>query len=126
MLVLSTLLSATIPAREAEGLPVTQTVVTTQGFAQILVDPAKAGTTAIHVTITNPDGTVPQVAAVDVELRLPERNLGPLPVTMTRLATNHFVNDTATIPFAGTWELTALVRIGDFEERTFVARVVVR
>jgi copper transport protein len=126
VLVISTLLSSVIPAREAEGLPFDQTVVTDQGFAQFTVDPAKAGTTAIHVTVSNADGTVPTVQEMTVTLRLPERDLGPIGVPMTRLAANHFVNDTATIPFPGTWQVTANARVSDFDQLTFTVTVPVR
>jgi copper transport protein len=126
VLVLSTLLSSVIPAREAEGLPFDQTVVTDQGFAQFTVDPAKSGTTAIHVTVSNADGTVPTVQEMTVTLRLPERDLGPIDVPMTRLATNHYVNDTATIPFPGTWQITANARVSDFDQLTFTVTVPVR
>jgi copper transport protein len=126
VLVISTLLSSVIPAREAEGLPFDQTVVTDQGFAQFTVDPAKSGTTAIHVTVSNADGTVPTVQEMTVTLRLPERDLGPIAVPMTRLATNHYVNDTATIPFPGTWQITANARVSDFDQLTFTVTVPVR
>jgi copper transport protein len=124
--VISTLLSSVIPAREAEGLPFDQTVVTDQGFAQFTVDPAKAGTTAIHVTVSNADGTVPTVQELTLTLRLPERDLGPIKVPMTQLATNHYVNDTATIPFPGTWQITANARVSDFDQLTFTVTVPVR
>jgi copper transport protein len=126
VLVISTLLSSVIPAREAEGLPFDQTVVTDQGFAQFTVDPAKSGTTAIHVTVSNADGTVPTVQEMTVTLRLPERDLGPIAVPMTRLASNHYVNDTATIPFPGTWQITANARVSDFDQLTFTVTVPVR
>jgi copper transport protein len=126
VLVVSTLLSSVIPAREAEGLPFDQTVVTDQGFAQFTVDPAKAGTTAIHVVINNADGTSPDIAELDLSLKLPERDLGPIDVPMTRLASNHYVNDSATIPFAGTWQITANARVSDFDQLTFTVTVPVR
>jgi copper transport protein len=123
VLVLSTLLSAAIPAGESVALPFNQTIVDSDGFAQIEVLPAKAGLDAIHVTVTNTDGTIPALAAMTVELRLPERNLGPLNVPMEQLAPNHYVNDSATIPFGGTWTVTVLARVGTFDEKTFVAKV---
>ena len=101
VLVVSTLLSSVIPAREAEGIPFNQTVVTDQGFGQFTVDPATAGSNAIHVIVTGLDGTAPDVAEMDVELRLPERDLGPIEVPMSKLAAGHYVNNDATIPFAG-------------------------
>jgi copper transport protein len=126
VLVVSTLLSSVIPAREVEGVAFEQTVVTDQGFGQITVDPAKAGTTAIHVIVTELDGTAPDIAEMDVELELPERDLGPIEVPMEELAPGHYVNDEATIPFPGTWTITATARIGEFDQMTFEATVPVR
>jgi copper transport protein len=123
VLVLSTLLSAAIPAGESVALPFNQTIIDSDGFAQIEVLPAKAGLDSIHITVTNSDGTLPALAAMTVELRLPERNLGPLNVPMEQLAPNHYVNDSATIPFPGTWTVTVLARVGNFDEKSFVAKV---
>jgi copper transport protein len=123
VLVLSTLLSAAIPAGESVSLPFNQTIVSSDGFAQVEVLPARAGLDAIHVTVTNTDGTIPQLAAMTVELRLPAQNVGPLTVSMEQLAPNHYVNDSATIPFAGTWTVTVKARVGDFDEKTFIAKV---
>ena len=126
VLAVSVLLSGTIPAREAVGLPFSQTVVGDGGFAEILVSPARAGSVAIHVTVTNPDGTVPDLSSLTVDLDLPERQLGPFKVPMTRYASNHYIDDRANIPFAGTWRLTVRASVGDFDSRTFVATVPVK
>jgi copper transport protein len=123
VLVLSTLLSAAIPAGESVSLPFNQSIVDSDGFAQIEVLPAKAGLDAIHVTVTNTDGTIPSLSAMTVELRLPDRNLGPINVPMEELAPNHYVNDSATIPFAGTWTVTVRAQVGTFDEKTFLAKV---
>ena len=42
------------------------------------------------------------------------------------LATNHYVNDRATIPFPGTWKITANARVSDFDQLTFTVTVPVR
>ena len=63
------------------------------------------------------------MSAMTVELRLPARNLGPLDVQMEQLAPNHYVNDNATIPFAGTWTITVRAQVGTFDEKTFLAKV---
>ncbi len=119
VLVVSTLLSSVIPARETVAIPFNQTVVTDQGFAQFSVDPARTGSSAIHVTITNADGTVPDIAELTVELNLPEREIGPLEVPMTALSSNHFVNEHASLPVPGRWRMTATARVGEFDQMVF-------
>jgi len=122
VLVATTLLTNAVPAREVKGAPFEQTIVADPYFAQVTVDPATSGAVAIHVTITGIDGSIPSLDSLVVDLTLPEREVGPLEVRMQRLSGNHFVNDRATIPFAGTWELRATGRIG-FDELSFTARV---
>lgn len=127
VLVVTTLLTSVIPAREAQGLPVEQTVVAEGGFAQILVDPARANVeSSLHVTVTNPDGTLPDLRGVVAELRLPERDIGPLEVTLDRISLNHFVNEAVVFPFPGTWEITAKVAVSEFRDETFTLTVPVR
>ena len=126
VLVISAVLSVTIPAREAVELPFDRIVVSGGGSAQISVIPARAGTDQIHVTVSQRDGGIPDIAEMTVQLRLPERDLGPIDVPMTRLASNHFIAEAATIPFPGDWRLTAQARTGEFDEQTFEVTVPVR
>lgn len=124
----STVLSNTIPALEAVAIPFKQTIVTDEGFAEILVDPARTGTTDLHVTITDPDGSVPQVEDLTVTVRLRERGVGPLEIPMERFrdVPNHFTAPAASFPFPGVWSLQARARVGQFEDRVFTVQVPVR
>ena len=45
---------------------------------------------------------------------------------MTELAAGHYVNDDATIPFPGTWTITAKALVGEFDQLTFTVTVPVR
>ncbi len=128
VLIASTLLSNTIPAIEAVALPFRQTVVGVSGFAEVTVEPARAGLTALHVTVTNTDGSVPDIGAITVSIRLAERELGPLDVPMERFesVSNHFQSLNANFPFPGTWEMTVVARIGQSEDKEFVLSVPVR
>ena len=79
--------------------------MTDQGFGQFTVDPAKAGSNAIHVIVTGLDGTAP--CRGDGRRAAPARaRPGPIEVPMTKPAAGHYVNDDATIPFPGTWTIT--------------------
>jgi len=128
VLVASTILSNTIPAIEAVAIPFNQTVVTGDGFAAISVTPARVGTTAVHVTVTDSDGSIPQVDDMTVSITLPERDVGPLDIPMDRYqsVSNHFTTATATFPFAGTWTLEVRAKVGRFSERVFTVLVPVR
>jgi len=128
VLIASTLLSNTIPAIEAVALPLKQTVAGAAGFAEITVEPARAGLTELHVTVTNADGSVPDIGAITVSIRLAERELGPLDVPMERFesVSNHFQSLNANFPFPGTWEMKVVARIGQSEDKEFVLPVTVR
>jgi copper transport protein len=127
VLIVTTLVTSVVPAREAAGLPFEQTVVAEGGFAQILVDPARSNVeSALHVTVSNPDGTLPDLRGVEVELRLPERDLGPIQVTLERVSLNHFINESVVFPFPGSWEVTAKVAVTEFRNESFSLTVPVR
>ena len=128
VLAASTILSSTIPAIEAVALPFKQTVITDQGFAEVSVDPARVGTTQLHVTVTNPDGSATQVDDLSVAISLGDPKVGPLDIPMDRYGSvpNHFVAPTAGFPFPGVWDLEVRARVGQFEERVFTVQVPVR
>lgn len=127
VLVVTSLLSASIPAIEAQALTFRQTVVTGDGFAEVWLDPARSGTTELHVTMSNLDGSIPKLEEVTAEFRLPARDLGPLEDSLERYQNvpNHFTGEVS-IPFSGTWEITVRARIGDFAERVVTVNAPVR
>ncbi len=124
VLVLSAVLSVTVPAREAVDLPFDQVVRSGAASAQISVLPARTGTNEIHVTVFG--GAIPDLAEVDVELRLPERDVGPIDVPMTKITSNHYLTDHAVVPLPGEWRMTVQARVGDFDQDTFEVTVPVR
>lgn len=119
-LAITSALSTTVPGIESRAEPFRQTVVGTAGMTEVWLDPARSGTTAIHVTFTNSDGSIPEVSEVTVELRLPARDLGPIESTVPRYRglPNHFSSEHLAIPFPGTWRITVRARVGNFDERT--------
>lgn len=121
-------LSTTVPGIESRAEPFRQTVVGTSGLTEVWLDPARSGTTAIHVTFTNPDGSIPEVSEVNVDLQLPARNLGPLETKVPRYRgqPNHFSTDRLEIPFPGTWRITVRARVGNFDERSATVDAPVR
>jgi copper transport protein len=128
VLVASTVLSNSVPAIEAVALPFSSTIVNSQGVGEFYIDPAKVGSTELHVVMTNVDGTLPQIDELTVTIRLAARDVGPIDVPMERY--NDLPNDywapSATIPFAGTWTVEARGRVGEFEQKVFSTDVLVR
>jgi hypothetical protein len=70
-------------------------------------------------------GAVRTVAQLTAGLSLPERQLGPLPVTLAPDGGGHYIG-TAAIPLAGAWKLALTVRTDDVDETTVTVPVLVR
>lgn len=87
------------------------------GTAQLIVDPAAVGGNEVHVYVFDgelqPDD---QVTELTLTATLDERGLGPLDIPLDLAGPGHYSSDSATIPFAGTWELSASIRRGEFDE----------
>ena len=119
------------PARTAHYAPVSVTAAfDTQGpdgkgSLQVYVSPARVGTDLVHVEVVGPTGAVRTVAQLTAGLSLPERQLGPLPVTLAPDGGGHYIG-TAAIPLAGAWKLALTVRTDDVDETTVTVPVLVR
>ncbi|MCX7620425.1 MAG: copper resistance protein CopC [Acidimicrobiales bacterium] len=89
--------------------------------ANLLVTPAMAGRNSLHIQILTTDGRPVDVGAgVTIELRLPDRDIGPLRRNATYGGTpGHFVlEDASDLSIPGTWEVTLIVAVSRFEEQS--------
>jgi len=77
----------------------------------LTVLPGRAGINDLHVTTFSPAGTPLPVAAVELRLALPARDLPPLVVPLRQLAPGHYLSPGLDIPFAGAWRVEATIRI---------------
>ncbi len=128
VLAASTLLSNTVPAIEAVEIPFSATVVSSSGVGEFFVDPAKAGTTELHMVMTNPDGSVPYIDEMTVTITLGDGEVGPLEIPMERYQglPNDYWAEEAVFPFRGTWTIEARGRIGEFDQKVFTTEVRIR
>lgn len=72
----------------------------------------------IHVTAINPAGAPVNPADVVATLDYPGRHVAPLTIPLRRLGPGHYLSPGFTIPFKGTWRITAHVRFDQFTEVT--------
>jgi copper transport protein len=86
------------------------------GTVHVLVEPARLGPNTIEVDFTRADGQAFLPAQVTAALYFPARNLGPLPVTLTRAAPGQYLAQGATVTFTGQWTLQVIVRSDAFDE----------
>ena len=118
------------PARSALAGPVSATAAfdtggpNGKGSIQLFIAPAKTGTDTVHIEVIAPSGLPQAVAQLTASLSLPDRQLGPLPVTLTASGSGHYLG-TATIPLSGAWKLAVTVRTDDIDETTVTIPVTI-
>jgi copper transport protein len=105
------------PARTAIGSsgPVAQTAALGDLELNLVVDPAVAGSNAIHLYLLTASGQPVDVAEVDVAASLASAGVGPLRLEARRLAPGHYVVSGAPLTLPGDWRLRVDARRGEFE-----------
>ena len=91
----------------------------------VFATPARLGPNTIQVYLTTAGGRAFVPAQVTAALYFPERNLGPLPVTLTRTAPGQYRTDSAAMTFTGQWTLQIVVRSDAFDETSVTFPVVI-
>jgi copper transport protein len=73
--------------------------------------PGSAGINDLHVNTYSPAGAPLPVAAVDLRLSLPARDVAPLLVPLRQLGPGHYLSPGLDLPLAGAWRVEATIRI---------------
>jgi copper transport protein len=91
----------------------------------VTVDPASAGANEIHVYLFRArDGRQwDRAQELTVQLRLPERDIGPLEPRLDKAGPGHYVARRALIAPGGDWRLQVAARVSDFAEHRAVVEV---
>jgi copper transport protein len=91
----------------------------------VTVDPASLGANEIHLYLFNArDGRQwDRAKELTVQLRLPERDIGPLEPRFDKAGPGHYVARRALIAPAGDWRMHVAARVSDFEEHRAVVEV---
>lgn len=90
-------------------------------FVTATVDPAAVGVSTVDLRITSHDGTPLDPEEATASFSLPERDLGPLDLTLERVGTGHYVSEEARLQFPGDWELEVVVRTSDIDQDRLTA-----
>jgi copper transport protein len=110
------------PAKVAQGQPGGAAGVTLKSdrvWVDITAAPGLApAANDMHVTAINPAGAPVNPAEIVATLDYPGRHVAPLTVPLRRLGAGHYLSPGFTIPFKGTWRITAHVRFDQFTEVT--------
>jgi copper transport protein len=90
---------------------------------QVTVDPAAVGPTEVEINVSAHDGSSIDPEEVTASLTLPERDIGPLDLTLQRIGPGQYVAQGAQIPFSGTWDLEVVARTTDIDQDRVIAEV---
>lgn len=90
----------------------------TNGSGQLAVTvlPGRVGPNEIHLSVLDTRFQPHDVPEVRAELRLPERNLGPLTVDLDYDGAGHYITQSASIPMPGQWELAVTIRTSETDQ----------
>ncbi|WP_020124256.1 copper resistance CopC/CopD family protein [Streptomyces canus] len=131
VLVLSTVLSGTLPGRaQAEaaeagpatgGLPAAS--VTNVPFAvggatgkvQITLDPGRTGQNSVQAIVYAADGGLATVPELRLSFTLPAKRIGPIDAQLRNKGGYWGTND-LTLPLAGDWRMKATIRVSDVDQ----------
>jgi copper transport protein len=95
------------------------------GTVHVFAAPARLGPNTIDVYFTTPDGQAYVPAQVTAALYFPAKDLGPLPVTLTRTAPGQYRAQDAPLTFTGQWKLQVIVRSDAFDETSVTFQVAI-
>ena len=113
-------LVAETPAKAQQSVsagPVSRDVSVGPFDLDVLVDPARTGPNAIHITVLQrATGQLADVDEIRVAASLPAAGLGPLRFKTTPAGPGHVIVSGATFPVAGDWKLEVDVRRGEFDQ----------
>jgi copper transport protein len=105
VLVLTSMLVNSQPARSALALPFSTEMRTPNMLIDVTIDPAKAGPIVMHIYTLTPSGTNQYIQDVTAQLSLPSKGIAPIDVPLERAGPSHFRVTNFSIPFPGKWLL---------------------
>ncbi len=126
VLAVTALLVNTVPARTALAQPFSTELHTDEVLIDVTVDPAKAGPVDIHAYTLTHAGAVTETEELTIELSLPGRDIGPLPVPLQRAGPGHYAAYGFDIPIPGVWQLDVIARTSDIHQETATTTVRIR
>jgi copper transport protein len=109
ILAVTAALVATAPARTAYRPSVAENLQLGRVTAQVSAVPAADRSMDLHLYLFGQDGAPTDPEEVTATLRLPERGVGPLPVSLRTAGPGHQIS-TILVPIRGDWTLTVSAR----------------
>lgn len=93
-----------------------------KGTATVSINPAATGSNAVQLRLDDSTGRPAEVPELELAFTLPDRDLGPLPVTLKAEGTGRW-SGTAQLPLTGNWVVSVTVRSSDIDQVTSVQQL---
>jgi copper transport protein len=139
VLAVTTVLTATLPGRAADGaarttvpadgvLPASVTTIPFEigtagrGTVQITLDPGRTGDNAVQAVVFGPDGSLAAVPELRLSFTLPDRRVGPIEAALVDRG-GYWSANTVTLPLPGTWTMKATVRVSEIDQVSETRRI---
>jgi copper transport protein len=109
------------PARNAAGIGTifSKTEAIGADSVNLVVDPNRAGSNAIHLYLLDPTGRPPAPAvSVTLELSLPSNQLGPIRRQPFVAGPGHYQLNSSDLSISGKWNIVVRVQVSKFEENS--------
>jgi copper transport protein len=125
VIVISTVLSATVPARAEVSKPISLRAVTQSTTSDLTVSPARIGLNVVHLYTFDRNGRTLEM--IDAQFTFTHPGTGTvLEVDPYAAGRGHEQASGVNLPFPGAWKITAKVFITDFDVETAEATFVVK
>jgi copper transport protein len=85
-------------------------------MVQVAVDPVTVGQSDVKLTVTDHGLNPIEPEEVQASLTLPERDLGPITLTLENTGPGEYVASDVEIPYPGEWQLDMAVRTSDIDQ----------
>lgn len=92
----------------------------------LVVDPARAGTNAVHLYLLDEAGRLQAPESLTLRFSLPAADVGPIEREPFAAGPGHWTVDTNDLSIAGTWTIEVVVRTSKFDQSTATVDVPVK
>jgi copper transport protein len=124
VLAITAMLVSVAPARASYVQPYATTLqLAAGGTAQLSVTPARQGSNTVRVDVFDQAGKPRDAQGVTLSAALPAEQIGPLPLSVTKVGAGHYQSAGVSLPRPGTWKLTVRVRTSEFDVSVAAADV---
>ena len=125
VIAVTALLVNSAPARDVVARPQSSTLRAQTILVDLTVAPARRGRNEIHLYALTREGLPKTVTEISGTAELPSAGVAPIPLRLVRAGPNHFQVLVVELPIAGTWRITARVRVDAFTEEVATGTVTV-